>query len=630
MAQVKPLTLKVAKATSKPGIVSENPFVEVLVKIPFFALEEIYTYLLPIGCEETTIGDLVSVEFGNHITEGVVIARTGVSQEAGNLKAIKKKISKIPVFSHDQIALARRLAKSYVTSAWSLLESFAPDFSATGEKVHLHQNVGSEVKDQTTQILNLPDPLLRRLTQDHHIRDLLVLPTQQPSFPIIASICRARSDRGKIVVVLADEKDLLGLSKELLKYAIPHTSLHSHLKKSERYSAYLQANASNAGIYLTLRNGVFLRATIHDTFIIVNDVEEHHYQRNAPTWNSREIALSRSDEVSVVFVSHSPSLEVLKETEEGRFTRYVFKQGPIRNLRFANADGSEGNYRGLVSEGLKRGNVLISVARSGYINSLSCRKCKNIAECDCGGKLFQSSSTEHPQCGICNQSYMTWKCPWCSSTQMNALSRGAIRSAAEYAKAYPGYQVLYSSGEEQLREIEGSKILVIATPGSEPVGDYAAIIILDAAIAYSHIDLRSQERVRLLWFSMLSKLSQDGAAYIGLPPQLEVSQGLLRSDAYGLALRELHERSRVQLPPSFRLVTLVGNHSDLSATASLFTSKGFSSFPVDGKRIDRSKLLVKIPSSNALAFIELLHSIQRIRALKKEEPFGIAFDPYSP
>lgn len=630
MAQVKPLTLKVAKATSKPEIVSANPFVEVLVRIPFFALEEIYSYQLPIGAEDTAIGDLVSVDFGNHITEGVVISRDAVASEMGNLKTIKKRISKVPVFTHEQLSLARRLAHNYVTSAWSFLDVFAPDYSSTGEKHYLQREEESPPPQIEGTLFELPAPLHRRLSEDHHIQDLLVLPTQVPSIPILASMCQVRSTRGKVVVVLPDEKDLLALSNELIKQSVAHTSLHSHLKKSERYAAYLLANSSTTGIFLTLRNGIFLHGEHNDTFIIVNDVEEHHYQRNAPTWNSRDIALFRKDNLSIVFVSHSPSVEVVRETESGRFTPYVFKQGPLRNLRFANAEGVDQNYRDLVSDGLKNGNVLISVARGGYINSLSCRKCKNVAECDCGGRLFQSSSTAHPQCAICNRTFMAWKCPWCGTSEMNALSRGAIRSAAEYAKAYPGYQVLYSSGEDQIRELQGNNILVIATPGSEPLAEYAAMIILDAASAYSHIDLRSQERVRLLWFSMLSKLSADGAAYIGLPPQLEISQGLLRSDAYNLALRELHERGRVQLPPSFRLVTLEGTHSELSAIASLFSTKGFSSFPVAGKRVDRSKLLVKIPSLDAQIFIELLHSIQRIRALKKEEPFGIAFDPYSP
>lgn len=629
MAQVKPLTLKVAKATSKPEIVHENPFVDLLVRIPFLSLDEVYTYLLPTGCEETSVGDLLLVEFGNHITEGVVIARSSESKESGNLKAVKKRISKVPVFSADQISLARKLAKEYVTSAWSFLDHFAPQFSVTGERSYL-QRVSEPLQREVQTVFKLPDPLLRRLTKDAHIQDLLVLPTQERPAPILTAICHARSKRGKVVVVLPDEKDLMSLSQALLDVAIPHTLLHSHLKKSERYFAYLQANSSSTGIYLTLRNGVFLDCSESDTIIVVNDVEEHHYQPGAPTWNSRNIALNRSTDISVIFISHSPSVEIVKETLAGRFTAYIFKQGPLKSLRFANSDGSEGNYRDLISNGLKKGNVLISVGRGGYINSLSCRKCKNIAECECGGKLYQSSSNAHPQCGFCNRAFISWKCPWCGSSDLNALSRGAVRSAAEFAKAYPGYQVVYSSGEEQLRELPQSHTLVIATAGSEPDSQYSAIVILDAAMAYSHIDLRSQEQVRAVWFAMLSKLSKDGAAYIGLPPQLEISQGLIRSDAYDLALRELHERSRVQLPPDHRLVTLAGSHSDLSTVSALLTSKGFTSFPIEGKKVGGSRLLVKIPIMNTSEFSDLFQSIMRIRALKKEEPIGISFDPYAP
>ena len=67
MAEVKPLKLKVEKAQKVRRTLLEDPFVDVIVDLPFFHAEEVFTYKLIEESEGAQVGDLVGVPFGNGI-----------------------------------------------------------------------------------------------------------------------------------------------------------------------------------------------------------------------------------------------------------------------------------------------------------------------------------------------------------------------------------------------------------------------------------------------------------------------------------------------------------------------------------------------------------------------------------
>ena len=629
VAQVKPLKLKVEKSSTPLASVIDRPFVEVLVKVPFLSLEEIFTYSLPTGCETIEPGFLVSVEFGHHHTQGVVVARSSAPSSSGKIRAITSQISHTEVFSSRQIDLALTLSRRYLSSAWDFLDSTAPSFSPLGEKAFLKEERAQAGEVNIDGLVQLPSTLARRLREDALIRDLLILPTLSPGLEILAAVAFQRSVRGKVIVILPDEKEMQGLHRIFNETGIAYTELSSHQKKSDRFLNYLKANQIGYGIVTSLRNGIFLDVGSQDTIIVYNEVERHHYERSSPTWNTRDVALVRSREGSVVFLSHSPSLELVRQAEAGWLTKFIFPQKPLKRLTFLRSDGSQPTFHQIVRKGLTRGNVLISVAKTGYINSVACRKCKNIAECECGGHLQIPSTNSHIRCALCGKERISWSCAWCSSTQMKAISRGAERTASEFGRAFPGHHVMHSSGDKQVRFIESENTLVVATPGSEPLARYEAIVVLDAERMYSHIELRSQEEARAHWFNLLSLLSSEGEAYFSLLPSEEISQGLIRSTAYDLALRELHERERVQLPPFTRLLIVNGAFHNIDNLAALLKSRDIPAFLIDSADEGKGRLLVKIPVERSDESMELLSSVIRIGIAKKEESLSFIFDPFS-
>ena len=628
MAKVKPLTLKSEKSSPRPVMIDDRPYVDVVVHLPYLSTEEVYTYFLPRGCEGADIGQLVAVTFANHEIDGLIVRRFAQKPDHGPIKPITMVISEVRIFSDQQIALAQELAKRYVTSTWSFLSAFSPPYSKLGESKFKKNHLASENVETNPGVV-LPDVLQRRLLSSDQLRDLLVLPTLEPSYPIIAAIAIRRATVGKVVIVLPDIKDLEALGKSLAEAGSTFSIFSSHQAKSERFAQYLRANSSDSGIFLTLRSGIFLHLEAQDTLIVFNDVERHHFELHSPTWNSRDVALARSANSSIIFISRSPSVEMVRQAELGWFTQFSFPQVPIKRMKFSPAERQSGQYHQIISDGLKRGHVLISVGRAGYINGIICRKCRNIAECECGGRLVIPQAGTNPQCALCSKKVIAWSCQWCKSGEMNAISRGAERSAVEFGRAFPGYTVISSSADQQVRELGTSSTLVVATPGSEPIAQYSAVVVLNAEQAYGQIELRSQEEVRAHWFNLLSLLEKDGEIYFSMPPSLEVSQGLIRSNAYDLALREMHERDRVHLPPFTRLLSLEGAFSELTDVSNMLEEKGIRTYGLHSGKDGRGRVLVKIPVERNDEILELFAALTRIKVVKKEDPFSYRFDPFA-
>jgi len=630
VAEVKPLKLKVEKAQKVRRTLLEDPFVDVIVDLPFFHAEEIFTYKLIEECEGAQVGDLVGVPFGNGIAQGVILSRSPNPSTTGKIKAIHSLISSVPVFTPEQITLARAIAKRYATDTWSILRSMTPPFSVTGERGYVKSSRSQQpVGEPTFGDPSLPKSLLKRLQGRDQLRDLVLLPASQDPYASLMSIARSRATHGKVVVVLPDQKDLLASARALENDAIAYIALSSAQTKSERYASYLQANCATSGIILTLRNGTLLHLGENDTLILFNEVESHHYERRSPTWNSRDIALFRSSSNSVIFVSNSPSVEIVRQVESKWLVAHLYPRVKMKRLSFLAADGREPEIFPQIREALNRGSVLISVGNTGYVEGFSCAKCRTKATCSCGGKLRVPKEGANPECALCNEVTFNWHCQWCNGEKMWVTSRGAVRTASEFGRAFTHVKVIQSSGDSQIASLPESRSLVIATLGSEPIGMYSGIFVLDAQLAYSQVQLRSQEEVRSHWFKLLSLLHPDGVFYLSLPSSETISQGLVRADSYDLASREMHERHDAKLPPYYKLMICEGPYSDLAKISELLEARGFISFPLPQTKDGKGRLLVKYEVAKGEEIADLFASLQRVRAAQKREILTLRFDPYS-
>jgi primosomal protein N' (replication factor Y) len=219
-------------------------------------------------------------------------------------------------------------------------------------------------------------------------------------------------------------------------------------------------------------------------------------------------------------------------------------------------------------EGLERGPVLVQVARAGYAPSLACETCREPARCTaCSGPLAIAGpgSSSVPQCRWCSVPAPAWRCGTCNGVRLRRGSTGALRTAEELGRAFPGKPVITSSGDQVKATVPDSKALVVATVGAEPVapGGYAAALLLDGDSLLRRENLRAGEDAVRRWFNAaaLVRPAPDGGLVVITADDAAGVGALLRWDPAGYASRELALRQELELPPAVRVASVTGGRT---------------------------------------------------------------------
>jgi primosomal protein N' (replication factor Y) len=374
--------------------------------------------------------------------------------------------------------------------------------------------------------------------------------------------------------------------------------------------------------------------------LIFNDGDESMYERRFPSWNVRDIAMLRSGEFSLHFIGASPSLEVIRLAELGWLkTKKSEKTSskPKTAIHFSNSNVSD---IALMKAGLKKGNVLVVMAETGYINAIACQKCRNQARCECGGKIFMPTKSSPLTCAICEKTSKDFACSWCDGKTIRSISKGSSRIADEIAKAVPGYRVILSKGGSRVDDISELKenVLVLASYGCEPLGDFSTVILRSLENLSNRVELRSLESVRRVIFENRGRVADenDSVMYVDLTSDNLLSQGLLRNDPYANSLIEIKERESLNLPPYCRIAILQGDTSAIRQLArNLEDNNLFSALAVqeesDGtaENKGKSKLIIRSEIARSQEFSEFFRDLARYRGIKGLPPLQLRMDPFS-
>jgi primosomal protein N' (replication factor Y) len=144
-----------------------------------------------------------------------------------------------------------------------------------------------------------------------------------------------------------------------------------------------------------------------------------------------------------------------------------------------------------------------------------------------------------------------------------------VRTAEELGRAFPGVPVLTSTGTSVLRTVPDRPVLVVATPGAEPVApaSYRAALLLDAWALLARPSLRAQDEALRRWMNaaaLVRPAAEGGRVVVAADPGARSVQALIRWDPVGYATRELAERQAAQLPPAVHLVEVMGAPEDVA------------------------------------------------------------------
>ena len=622
MTQVKPLRLKAQRAAKKVIIAAENPVAQVCVDSGVFHLPDTYDYLVPEEIsDQVRPGVFVKVPFGKSEVIGYIQSRTPSLLDVKSLKPLTKVISSIPLLTDELIEIITLTCERYACKPWDVIRSAIPSRVASVESNFIGLSI--------PQIHGLEPKLEHQVTIT---RGFEALPVK------INQILGNLNPEEQLMVIVPDERDI----KQLMTFNLDAEAvlLTSDISKSERYENYLKARFLQSKLIVGTRGAIFTPLAPNSVIMIFNDGDESMYERRFPSWNVRDIAMLRSGEFSLHFIGSSPSLEVIRLAELGWLKIKKAEKSAEKNrtiLHFSNSGVSD---IGLMKAGLKKGNVLVVMAETGYINAVACQKCRNQARCDCGGKIYLPTKSALLTCAICEKTSKEFSCIWCDGKTIRSISKGSARIADEIAKAVPGYRVLLSKGGSRVDDISSVKenVLVIASYGCEPLGDFHTVILRSLENLSNRVDLRSLENARRLIYENRGRVKDgDGSImYLDLASDNQLSQGLLRNDPYANSLLEIEDRKNLNLPPFCRIAVLQGETSALRQLArNLEENELFSAVALQEKisgsadAKGKSRLILRSEIARSQEFSEFFRDLARYRGIKGLSPLQLRMDPFS-
>ena len=399
----------------------------------------------------------------------------------------------------------------------------------------------------------------------------------------------ATSGRGAIAVVpTAKNLDLLEAALAERLPADSFVRLSSDSTPHTRYHGFVKARLGRVPVVIGTRAAAYAPVANLGLVVCWDDGDSSLVEQRAPYCHARDVLLLRAsaEGTAALFAGFSMSSEAarLVRTRWASHVRApralvrdysprIFSTGsefelardPLAAMARIPHLAFEHARRALV-----RGPVLVQVARSGYIPSFSCERCRMPARCgECSGPLSVASGSSVPSCSWCGHLAQQWRCSECGFTHWRYSAAGATRTAEELGRAFPNVPVISSAGDHVRATVGPEPALVVATPGAEPVafGDYAAALLLDADKMLRFDSLRAPEAALRRWLNaaaLVRPAALEGTVVTTASPS-PVEQALVRWDPAWFARQELEERAQTGLPPAVRTAAVTGAEADVRA-----------------------------------------------------------------
>lgn len=620
MALTKPLRLKseIAKLKAE-GSSSALPIARVWVDSGVFHLDHSYDYLVPDNLSSlVSTGIRIQVPFHGREVEALVLSRESQSDTAV-LKPISKVISFQSVATSESIELIAAASARWGAHPFDIIRSAIPPRVASVDK-----------EDWLDTEFSKPKPRVKR-------RYLHIPPVVNRS-AFLASVIEQATDRGSTLVIVPDTRSI----QSLLALIPDAIVLDSALDRSDRYRNFLKSRYGRNQIVVGTRSAIFAPIVDLAALVIFDEGSESQYEVRSPGWNVRDVAILRAmkSELNLIFVGYSPSSEVARLIENN-WMEYSSAQSRIGVSAFPQSHGEliPSRLVGEIRKAMKVGPVLFLAPRKGYSQAISCAKCRNVALCECGGKLLKASAHSLLECTICAKVAADWRCSWCQGSTPYLMGRGSDRFAYEIGAAFPGVLIVQSTSENLVEEFREDRGLVVATPGAIPQanGGYSLVVILEAERFFMQADIRAHERSRELFFSTSALASGKGKVALVAPSDHPIIGSLAAWKPSLISQRELRERLEVSLPPFTRSVTMdIANSESQSLLRGLRKAQEDERLPASTRFLgpsqlkgDIDRIVVLTPLSDGELVISLLHEFQRRRSSSKKTLASLRIDPYS-
>lgn len=564
-----------------------RPVARVLIDSPLPQLDRLFDYRVPEALiEQARPGVRVRVPLrsaGRVVDAFVVdIVEDDGSRQLSPLEAV---VSAMPVLPAALHALVRRVADRAAGSAADILRLVIPKRQVRVEKAWLaadppqSTSVAAEALAWAERMLDDFPGLGAALAAGERVAvDAPPRPAEDASGTTIgawaallaAAAVRTLAVGRSAVLVVPDHRDQAQLEAALAD-RVPEGALvidDATRPNPERYRAFLRTLADAPCIVVGKRSAVYAPVPDLGLLAVWDDGDPILEEPLAPYVHARDAALVRQElhGGALLFAGHTRTTDVER----------LVGVGWVRDIPAARREsarvvlGAEHAARPgervssaafqAARDALRRGPVLVQVARPGYAPVLVCAQCRAPARCaHCGGPLHADAARAAPACTWCGRTAVGWRCPHCESSRVRFASSGSERTADELGRAFPGTRVIIADGDHPVLRVDARPALVVATRGAEPIADggYRAVILLDGDRMLLADALRIGESC-LRWWSNAAALAASGSPVHLVGVTGPVARALATWNQAGYARAELAARAPLLMPPTVRVASVTG------------------------------------------------------------------------
>lgn len=566
----------------------DRPVARVLVDMPQPHMDRLFDYEIAPKMADVEEGARVVVEIGSRKVSGFVVERAQTTSVA-TLRPLHRVVSPMRVLNPDVLELARAVAARQAAPVADCLRLAVPQRHARAEREFFDlpprrsdlQELGDAAWSSyigglefTSEIRAGRRPCavvnMRARDRFHHLLPFLVSAVRlagESAIVVVPTPVLARQVADLIAQVVG-EKPALVISQE---------------EHATRYSTFLSILTGRSRIVVGTRAAVWAPVQNLGLVVIADDHHSALKERRSPYVHAREVLAIRAQQAGASFVSfdYGPSPELAATVERGQ-ARWITpaqsgQRSAVAQIMAAQDFRVEGvdlarmpsSVFAVARSGLEHGPVLFLVPRAGYIPVTACNRCRELAVCPiCGGYLAISHPGAPLQCSRCAQVTHRFTCSHCKGTQMRAVRIGSQRTAQEVGRAFAGIPIHVAGVGREPVELDGSRRIVVATPGAVPhvAGGYAAGIVLDAGYLLRSVRLEAEVHF-LRAIAHTAAHIRPRAAGGKLLVVGDVPAGLMAAlhtwDMAGWSASLLDERRAVGLPPTTCWVELRGEQKSL-------------------------------------------------------------------
>ena len=620
---LRPLKLKMQRALQPAGPAANDlPVASVWVDSAIPTLTEPFSYLIPEKLSsQISIGSRVQVPFKDKHLEGLVIDRTALTSDAREMKSIYKLLGEYPVASAETIELISLTASFWGGAPYDVIRSAIPPRVASAEK--------------DVSVLATPATPKTEATATFHL-----LPPKIDPITALCSLFLTHKSSGVKLIIVPTARDLTHLALALAAQGVDFISLDSNLPRADRYRNFLMASLGAANVVIGMRGAILAPIPGLSEIYLHQENSEHYYERRAPYWNTREVAWIRSklSNLELHFTGYVPSLDVAIDIDKKEI-KYQAKREKISVVAQSSSNGEliPSKIYQLVRKAIATGPVLFLVPAKGYATAISCAKCRNIAICECGGKLSKSSAKSEPTCVLCSKRYQNWKCGWCGEARVFLTGRGIERFAEEIGRSFPNQVVIQSTASDPRDAISSDPAVVISTPGVEPIAEigYSAVVVLQVDRFLSSSSTNGVERAYSNFFAAGALISDVGVIALVSDDGSPITSALTTWNPATISKREIEQRIALQLPPISGAVLVFADTTELVRLKNALESAREEDRAPKTLRIYgptgsvEGKLTLLIDPNQQLELVALLREINKRRAISKKPLLAYRVNPFS-